>query len=255
MNFDFTEEQIMIQQAARDFAKKLEADVIQRDKKSEDPINRINELSELGLIGMKDGEEYRGGEIDIVSYVQTREEMLKDDSSILVVMSVINSLRFWGIEKSGNVIQKDKYLPLHASGEKIRASIQMKSDAKSDVTLNRPKVENIGDYYISKGTKTWITNAICDLENNVIDQVHPEKKYYRINLYVEDIDSPVILLNPLENKIGKRCSDTSTTIFKDSKVEAENRNDKAGTGYCKEFLTKQLIREAKLNQNIWRTVS
>ena len=108
MNFEFTEEQIMIKQAARDFAKKLEADVIERDNKAEFPTQHIKELCELGFLGMMIDPKYGGGGMDTLSYVMALEEISKVDSSVAVIMSVHNSLVSYGIQKYGTEAQKEK---------------------------------------------------------------------------------------------------------------------------------------------------
>jgi len=231
MNFEFTEEQIMIKQAARDFAKKLEADVIERDYKAEFPTQHVKELCELGFLGMMIDPKYGGGGMDSLSYVMALEEISKVDSSVAVIMSVHNSLVSYGIEKYGTEFQKDKYLPIMATGEKIGAFLLSEPEAGSDATSQKTLAEDKGDYYLLNGTKNWITNAASGSIYIVIAQTHPEKKHHGINALIVDKDSPGISLGPHEDKMGMRSSDTHSVMFTDVKVPKENRIGDDGFGF------------------------
>ena len=159
MNFEFTEEQEMIRQAARDFAKKLEADVIERDTKAEYPTAHVKEMSELGFMGMMVPPEYGGGGMDTVSYVLAIEEIAKVDSSLAVIMSVNNSLVCYGIEKFGTEGQKQKYLPDLAAGAKIGAFLLSEPEAGSDATHQNTLAEHKDGYWLLNGMKNWISTA------------------------------------------------------------------------------------------------
>src|SRR6185436_3143480 len=107
MQFEFTEEQLMIRKAACDFAHaELLPGVIERDEHQKFPAEQIKRLGELGFLGMMVNPRYGGGGLDTVSYVLAMEEISKVDASASVVMSVNNSLVCWGIEKYGNEEQK-----------------------------------------------------------------------------------------------------------------------------------------------------
>src|SRR5450755_3060302 len=120
MDFQLTEEQLMIRQAARDFARnELLPGVIERDEKQKFPTEQIKKLGELGFLGMMVNPKYGGGGLDTISYVLAMEEISKVDASCSVVMSVNNSLVCWGLETFGTEAQKQKYLVPLAKGEKI----------------------------------------------------------------------------------------------------------------------------------------
>ncbi len=232
MNFEFTEEQKMIQQAAKDFAEReLLPDVIERDTKSEFPSEHIKKLSELGFLGMMADPKYDGGGMDTISYVLAMEEISKIDSSVAVVMSVCNSLVNWGIEKFGNEEQKEKYLRPLASGQKIGAFLLSEPEAGSDATKQRTTAEDKGDHYLLNGTKNWITNANCASTYIVIAQTHPDKGHKGINAIIVDKDTPGITLGPHEDKMGMRSSDTHSVMFNDVKVPKENRIGEDGFGF------------------------
>lgn len=231
MNFDYTEEQMMIKHAARDFAKKLEADVIERDTRAAFPTTHIQELSDLGFLGMMVDPKYGGGGMDSLSYVMALEEISKIDSSVAVIMSVHNSLVSYGIEKYGSEAQKNKYLPEMVTGEKIGAFLLSEPEAGSDATSQKTLAEDKGDHYLLNGTKNWITNANSAEVYIVIAQTHPEKKHHGINALIVDKNTPGISLGPHEDKMGMRSSDTHSVMFTDVKVPKENRIGEDGFGF------------------------
>jgi alkylation response protein AidB-like acyl-CoA dehydrogenase len=232
MNFEFSEEQIMIQQAARDYAQReLIKDVIERDETATFPTEHIKNLAELGFLGMLVGEEWDGGGMDTVSYVLAMEEISKIDASASVVMSVNNSLVCYGLEKYGNDAQREKYLKPLARGEKIGAFLLSEPEAGSDATKQRTTAVDMGDYYLVNGTKNWITNANSASTYLVIAHTHPEKGHRGINAFIVEKDSPGITLGPHENKMGMRSSDTHSVMFTDVKVPKENRIGDDGFGF------------------------
>ncbi len=232
MNFEFTEEQKMIQQAAKDFAEReLLPDVLERDEKSLFATEQIKKLADLGLIGMMTDPKYGGGGMDTISYVLAMEEISKVDSSVAVLMSVCNSLVIWGLETYCTEAQKEKYLKPLATGKKIGAFLLSEPEAGSDATSQRTIAEDKGDYYLLNGTKNWITNANSASTYIVIAQTHPEKKHKGINAIIVDKDTPGITLGPHENKMGMRSSDTHSVMFNDVKVPKENRIGEDGFGF------------------------
>ncbi|MBS4056058.1 MAG: acyl-CoA dehydrogenase family protein [Bacteroidetes bacterium] len=232
MNFEFTEEQLMIQQAARDYAQReLIKDVIERDYKAEYPAHHVKALAELGFMGMLVSPEYDGGGMDTVSYVLAMEELSKVDSSLGVIVSVNNSLVCYGLEKFGSPSQKEKYLRPLARGEKIGAFLLSEPEAGSDATSQKTTAEDKGDYYLVNGTKNWITNAHSGSTYLVIAQTHPQKKHHGINALIVDKNTPGISLGPHEDKMGMRSSDTHSVMFTDVKVPKENRIGEDGFGF------------------------
>jgi len=232
MDFEYTEEQIMIRDAARDFAQReLIRDVIERDNKAEYPTKHIKALAELGFMGMMVDPKYEGGGMDSVSYVLAMEELSKIDASVSVIISVNNSLVCYGMGKYCNEAQKKKYLPDLATGKKIGAFLLSEPEAGSDATMQRTTAEDKGDHYLINGTKNWITSANSASVYLVIAQTHPEKKHHGINVFIVDKDSPGISLGPHEDKRGMRSSDTHSVMFTDVKVPSENRIGEDGFGF------------------------
>jgi len=232
MNFEFTEEQLMIRQAARDYAEReLIKDVLERDEKGEIPYKHIKNLIELGFFGMMVDPEYGGGGMDTISYMLAVEELSKIDSATAVVLSVHNSLACWGIEQYGTEEQKNKYLRPMAMGEKIGAFLLSEPEAGSDATSQRTTAEDKGDYYLVNGTKNWISNAESGSVYLLMAQTHPELKHKGINALIVDKDTPGVTLSPHEDKMGMRSSDTHSVMFNDAKIPKENRIGEDGFGF------------------------
>ena len=188
MNFDFTEEQIMIQQAARDYAQReLIQDVLERDEKGIFPERHVKNLAELGFMGMMVDPKYDGAGMDTVSYILAMEELSKIDASTSVIVSVNNSLVCFGLQKFGTEEQKQKYLKPLARGDKIGAFLLSEPEAGSDATSQRTTAEEKDNHYLINGTKNWITNARSGSVYLVIAQTHPELKHRGINAFIVEI--------------------------------------------------------------------
>ncbi|WP_131538464.1 acyl-CoA dehydrogenase [Pedobacter nototheniae] len=232
MHFELTEEQIMIQQAARDFAQQeLKPGVIERDEHQKFPAEQVKKLGELGFLGMMVNPKYNGSGLDAISYVLVMEELSKIDASASVVVSVNNSLVCYGLEAYGNEAQKEKYLKPLAAGEKIGAFCLSEPEAGSDATSQRTTAEDKGDYYLLNGTKNWITNGSTASTYIVIAQTHPELKHKGINAFIVEKGMEGFTVGPKENKLGIRGSDTHSLMFNDVKVPKENRIGEDGFGF------------------------
>ncbi len=232
MNFNLTEEHIMIRDAARDFAKtELLPGVIERDENQTFPAEQIKKLGELGFMGMMVDPKYGGAGMDTISYVLAMEELSKVDASASVVVSVNNSLVCWGLEKYGTEEQKQKYLVPLAKGEIIGAFCLSEPEAGSDATSQQTTAVDMGDYYLINGTKNWITNGNTAAVYLVIAQTNPEKGHRGINALIVEKGMPGFEVGLKENKLGIRGSDTHSLLFNDVKVPKENRIGEDGFGF------------------------
>tara|TARA_Y100001978_G_scaffold202715_2_gene224823 strand:+ start:1428 stop:2567 length:1140 start_codon:yes stop_codon:yes gene_type:complete len=232
MNFNFTEEHIMIRDAARDFAKtELLPGVIERDENQAFPFEQIKKLGELGFMGMMVDTKYGGAGMDTISYVLAMEELSKVDASASVVVSVNNSLVCWGLEKYGTDEQKQKYLIPLAKGEIIGAFCLSEPEAGSDATSQQTTAIDMGDHYLLNGTKNWITNGNSASVYLVIAQTNPENGHRGINALIVEKGMPGFEVGLKENKLGIRGSDTHSLLFNDVKVPKENRIGDDGFGF------------------------
>lgn len=232
MDFNLSEEHIMIRDAARDFAKnELLEGVIERDNKQEFPAEQIKKMGELGFMGMMVPPEYGGSGMDTVAYVLAMEEISKIDASASVIMSVNNSLVCYGLYAYGTEEQKQKYLIPLASGQKLGAFCLSEPEAGSDATSQKTTAIDKGDHYIINGTKNWITNGGSADIYLVIAQTDKEKKHRGINAFILEKGMSGFEIGPKEDKLGIRGSDTHTLNFNDVKVPKENRIGEDGFGF------------------------
>lgn len=232
MHIQLSEEHLMIQKAARDFANDvLKAGVIERDEHQKFPAEEVKQMGQLGFMGMMVSPEYGGGGMDTISYVLAMEEISKIDASASVCMSVNNSLVCWGLEKFGTEEQKRKYLVPLAKGEIIGAFCLSEPEAGSDATSQKTTAIDMGDHYLLNGTKNWITNGSSASVYLVIAQTYPEKGHKGINALIVERGMPGFTVGPKENKMGIRGSDTHSLMFQDVKVPKENRIGEDGFGF------------------------
>jgi alkylation response protein AidB-like acyl-CoA dehydrogenase len=232
MHFEFTEEQLMIRQAARDFAQtELKPGVIERDEHQKFPAEQVKKMGELGFLGMMVSPQYGGSGMDVISYVLVMEELSKIDASASVVVSVNNSLVCYGLEKYGTEEQKQKYLVPLAKGEVIGAFCLSEPEAGSDATSQRTTAVDMGDHYLLNGTKNWITNGNSASTYLVMAQTDASKKHHGINALIVERGMDGFTIGPKENKMGIRGSDTHSLMFTDVKVPKENRIGDEGFGF------------------------
>ena len=232
MDFNLTEEHLMIRDAARDFAQtELLPGVIERDNKQQFPDELVKKMGSLGFMGIMVNPKYGGSGMDTISYMLIMEELSKIDASASVMVSVNNSLVCYGLEAYGTEDQKQKYLTKLATGESIGAFCLSEPEAGSDATSQKTTAIDRGDHYIINGTKNWITNGGRADFYLVIAQTDKEKRHKGINAFIVEKGIPGFDIGPKEDKLGIRGSDTHTLLFNDVKVPKENRIGEDGFGF------------------------
>ncbi|AXG68003.1 acyl-CoA dehydrogenase [Kordia sp. SMS9] len=232
MDFNLTEEHMMIRDAARDFARtELLPEVIERDNKQEFPNELVRKMGELGFMGIMVDPKYGGSGMDTISYVLIMEELSKIDASASVIVSVNNSLVCYGLEAYGTEAQKQKYLTKLATGENVGAFCLSEPEAGSDATSQKTTAIEMDDHYVINGTKNWITSGGRADVYLVIAQTDREKGHRGINAFIVEKGTPGFDIGPKEDKLGIRGSDTHTLQFNDVKVPKENRIGEDGFGF------------------------
>jgi alkylation response protein AidB-like acyl-CoA dehydrogenase len=237
MDLSLSEEQLMIQKAAREFAQQqCLPGVIERDEHQKVPKEQLLQLADLGFMGIMTPVEYGGAGMDTISYVLAMEEISKVDSSVSVSVSVNNSLVCWGLEHYGNEAQKQKYLTPLAQGKKdgelyLGAFLLSEPEAGSDATHQHTSAIDKGDHYVLNGVKNWITNGSTASVYLVMAQTDASKGSRGINAFIVEKNTPGITVGPKENKMGIRGSDTHSISFMDVIVPKENRIGEDGFGF------------------------
>jgi len=232
MNFQLIEEQLAVQEAARDFAQsELLPEVIERDTEARFPKEQIQKMGALGFMRMMVDPAYGGGGMDTISYVIAMEELSKIDASASVSMSVNNSLVCWGLEKYGSEEQKQSYLTKLATGAQLGAFCLSEPEAGSDATSQQTTATLEGDYYLLNGTKNWITNGSSASIYLVIAQTDASKGHKGISVFIVERGWDGFVVGKKEDKLGIRGSDTHSLMFTDVKVPVKNRIGAEGFGF------------------------
>lgn len=232
MKFDLTEEQLMIQQTAREFAEtEIAPSSVERDKNSEFPYEIVKKMGELGFMGMMVSPEYGGAGMDTISYVLAMIEISKVDASVGVIMSVNNSLVCWGLEHYGSDYIKQKYLVPLAKGEKLGAFALSEPEAGSDATHQMTTADKDGDYYILNGMKNWITNGTTADYYLVVAQTDKSKGHKGITTFLVEKGTEGFTHGIKEDKLGIKSSDTCSLSFTNCRVPKENIIGEEGKGF------------------------
>jgi len=232
MDFNLTEEHLMVRDAARDFAQmKLLPGVIERDENQHFPDELVKKMGALGFMGVMVDPQYGGSGMDTISYVLIMEELSKIDASASVIVSVNNSLVCYGLQKFGTEEQKQKYLTKLATGEYVGAFCLSEPEAGSDATSQKTTAIDMGDHYVINGTKNWITNGGRADIYLVMAQTDKSKGSHGINAFIMEKGMEGFIIGPKENKLGIRGSDTHTLQFNEVKVPKENRIGNDGFGF------------------------
>ncbi len=232
MNFDFTEEQKMIQESAKDFAEnEIAPTAIERDINAIFPTEIVKKMGELGFMGMMVSPDYGGAGMDSISYVLAMIEISKVDASLGVIMSVNNSLVCWGLENYGSDFIKEKYLTPLASGEKLGSFALSEPEAGSDATKQKTTADKDGDFYVLNGMKNWISNGQSADYHLVMATTDKEKAHKGISTFLVEKGTEGFGHGVKEDKLGIRSSDTCSLTFESCKVPAENLVGEEGKGF------------------------
>ncbi|MDP3581499.1 MAG: acyl-CoA dehydrogenase family protein, partial [Ignavibacteria bacterium] len=232
MNFQFTEDQLMIQQTAREFAtSEIAKTAVERDKNAEFPYEIVKQLGELGFMGMMVSPEYDGAGLDTISYVLAMIEISKVDASLGVIMSVNNSLVCYGLDKWGSEFIKNKYLRPLAKGEKLGAFALSEPEAGSDATKQHTQAHNVDGGWAINGMKNWITNGVNADYHLVMTQTDKEKAHHGITTFLVEKGTPGFTHGVKEDKLGIRSSDTCSLSFENCFVPEENIVWEIGKGF------------------------
>lgn len=232
MTFDFTEDQIMIRETARDFAQnEIAPSQIHRDICAEFPADIVKKMGELGFMGMMVLPENGGAGLDTISYVLAMIEISKVDASVGVIMSVNNSLVCYGLEKYGSPYIKEKYLQPLAKGEKLGAFALSEPEAGSDATKQKTVADKQGDHYVLNGIKNWITNGTTADYCLVMATTDKPAGHKGISTILVERGTPGFGYGKKEDKLGIRSSDTCSLTFESCKVPVENLVWEEGKGF------------------------
>jgi len=232
INFNLSEEQLLIKKTAKEFAKnELLSGAVERDDKKIWPEAQIKKMGDLGFMGMMASSKYNGGGMDTISYAIAMEEISAIDASAAVIMSVNNSLVCYLIEHFGDDFQKEKYLAKLTTGQKLGAFSLSEPQSGSDASNMNTTAIKSDDYYILNGTKNWVTNGIHSDFVLVFAMTEKGIGHKGISCFIVEKEFEGFECGKPEEKLGIRSSDTCELYFDNVKVPKENLIGKEGEGF------------------------
>lgn len=233
MDLTFTEEQRMLQDMVRNFARKeLAPNAAKLDEESLFPSDAVKKLADLGLMGMMVPPELGGAGMDPLSYVIVLEEISAACASTAVTMSVNNSLYLDCIMKHASDAQKKKYVPEFAQGKKLGAYALSEPGAGSDAANQRTTAALKGNKYVLNGTKNFITNGPNADAVIVFATTDKEKKHRGISAFIVENTFTGYKVGKIEKKLGIRASSTSEIVLENCEVPRENIIGNEGDGFA-----------------------
>ena len=203
----------------------------ERDRTKEFPKKNLEQMADLGLLGMNVPPEYNGAGADTISYSLALQEISYACASTAVVMSVHNSVACGPIYIFGSDYLKESYLKPLASGQKLGSFALTESGAGSDPASQMTKAVKDGDSYIINGTKMFITSGKNSDVTVVTAYTDRDKRHRGISAFVVEKGTPGFSVGREEDKMGLRASDTVELIFEDCRVPAENLLGQEGDGF------------------------
>jgi len=232
LDFEKTENQIMIAQMVRDFADKhIRPKMMEWDEEQKFPVEVFKKLGELGLMGVLVPQEYGGSGFGYFEYVTAIVELSKVCGSIGLSMAAHNSLCTGHIMYFGNEEQKKKWLPKLAAGEWIGAWGLTEANTGSDAMRMQCVAKKDGDYWILNGSKNWITHGITGNVAVVLARTGELLDSRGITAFVVERGTSGFKGGKKENKLGMRASETAEMIFEDCRVHQDNILGEVGDGF------------------------
>lgn len=232
MNFEHSDSLQMIGQMAKDFAEKeIRPHVMEWDESQHFPKDLFHRLGELGMMGVLVPEEYGGAGLGYFEYMRVIEEIAKVCGSIGLSVAAHNSLCTGHIMTFGNEEQKQKYLPLLASGKWIGAWGLTEANTGSDAMRMQCVAREDGDHWVINGTKNWITHGISGDVAVVLARTGELLDSRGITAFIVERGTPGFTGGKKENKLGMRASETAELIFEECRIPKSHVLGKVGDGF------------------------
>jgi len=232
MDFELTDDQRRIREAAREFAEaELGEKIAPYDARHEFPHEIVAKLGPLGFMGVLVPETHGGTGLDYVSYALIVEELCRGDASVGITMWAHNSLCTNHIALFASPEQKARYLPVLASGRTLGAWGLTEPGSGSDAAALRTRAEARDGGWLLNGSKAFITNASVGGIAVVMARTDPERKSRGISAFVVEKGTPGFSASPPYRKLGLHASDTAELVFEDARVPADGLLGERGMGF------------------------
>ena len=232
MDFDLTEDQLMIKQMVKDFAEKeIKPYFNQWDHDEKFPIETMKKMGELGLLGIFIPEQYGGSGFSYFEYATVLMELGKVCGGIGLSVAAHNSLCTGHIFYHGNEDQKKKYLPKLSSGEWIGAWGLTEANTGSDAMRMKCTAKLDGNHWVINGTKNWITHGLSGDVAVVLIRTGNLLDSNGITAFIIEKNTPGFSAVKIKDKLGVRASETAELIFENVRIPKENVIGNVGEGF------------------------
>ncbi|WP_010180924.1 acyl-CoA dehydrogenase family protein [Aquimarina agarilytica] len=232
MNFDYSETQQMVAEAAKNFAiQYIKPHVMEWDESQTFPTHVFKKAGELGFMGVLVPEVYGGSGLGYHEYIAIIEEISKIDPSIGLSVAAHNSLCTNHILSFGNEAQKKKWIPKLASAELIGAWGLTEHNTGSDAGGMNTTAVLDGDHYVLNGAKNFITHGETGDIAVVVARTGEKGDSHGMSAFVVERGTKGFLAGKKENKLGMRASETAELIFQDCRIPKENLLGELGDGF------------------------
>jgi butyryl-CoA dehydrogenase len=223
MNFDLTEEQKLLKQTIRDFAEtQIAPGAAARDEAARFPTELIPKMAEVGLFGIMIPQEYGGAGLDTVSAAIIVEELARVDAAVALIVASHNSLCAAHILNFGSEMQKQKYLPPLAHGEKLGAWALTEPGSGSDAATLKTRATLEGEHWVLTGEKQFTTQGSTAGVYVIMTSTEPSQGKRGISAFIAERGTAGLRVGKVENKLGVRASDTAAVQLEDVRVPKEN---------------------------------
>ena len=234
MDFELSDEQRLLRDTVRDFARNEVAPAAaELDETKAFPYELVKKLGELGLMGIPFPTEYGGGGADTLSYALAVEELARIDSSVAITMAAHTSLGTMPIYLWGDDAQREEWLPQLCSGERLAAFGLTEPDAGSDAGNTRTRAALDGGEWVIEGAKQFITNSGTDISGCVTITARTGDD--EISNIIVPNGTPGYEIGEAYRKMGWNASDTRPLSFDGCRVPEANLLGPRGQGF-KQFL-------------------
>jgi alkylation response protein AidB-like acyl-CoA dehydrogenase len=249
MNFDLTDEQLVLQKSVRELCERLIVPNARRwDEEERFPHEIIPAMGEMGLFGMQIPEEYGGAGMRFHDYVVALEEVARADGSVGLTMASHNSLCMGHINLAGNEAQKRRYLPRLATGKALGAWGLTEPGSGSDAGAARARAVRKGDRWVVSGTKTFITQGSVGEIFVVLASSSPEKKAKGLTAFVLEKGTPGFRTGKRIEKMGLHASDTTELVLEEVELPDEQRLGAVDGGF---FDTLKVLDRGRIGIGAW----
>jgi butyryl-CoA dehydrogenase len=232
MDFKLSEEHQMIKDMCRKFADQvLRPKATEYNKQHKFPAKAIQQLGEMGIMGVVYPEEYNGAGMDYISYAIAVEELSRGGASTGVTVSAHNSLCLSPIYYFGSEEQKKKYMPKLCTGEHIGCFGITEPGAGSDASGTATRAERKNGKWILNGSKSFITNGGVASVAVVMAKTSKDAGHKGLSMFIVEKGTPGFSVGKTEDKMGILSSSTTELVFEDCEIPEENLLGKEGQGF------------------------